>query len=268
MSIYELATLNCGSGWGVWDENAPILMDNYHSIPGCAAETTRELEEKYGIPFYIVNDGPGGLRVRQEFDALDLETGSSTHGESVRVYNYSTAWPVSIVRAATWNLDLLHEFGVALGKEMEEMGISVLLAPSLNIHRDPLCGRNFEYYSEDPIVAGFTTAAIVRGLQSTPGIGACVKHFAANNQETRRGGGNSVMSERTAREIYLKGFEIAVKASQPMSIMTSYNLLNNIPTADDYSLLTNIVRDEWCFQCNIITDWGGGRSTPAKSMHA
>lgn len=268
MSIYELATLNCGSGWGVWDENAPILMDNYHSIPGCAAETTRELEEKYGIPFYIVNDGPGGLRVRQEFDALDLETGSSTHGESVRVYNYSTAWPVSIVRAATWNLDLLHEFGVALGKEMEEMGISVLLAPSLNIHRDLLCGRNFEYYSEDPIVAGFTTAAIVRGLQSTPGIGACVKHFAANNQETRRGGGNSVMSERTAREIYLKGFEIAVKASQPMSIMTSYNLLNNIPTADDYSLLTNIVRDEWGFQGNIMTDWGGGRSTPAKSMHA
>lgn len=263
MTTYELATLNCGSGWGVWDEHAPIISPNYHSIPGCAAETTRELEEKYGIPFYIVNDGPGGLRVRHEFVATDVTT-----GEKVTVYNYSTAWPVSIVRAATWNLELLNEFGYAYGKEMEDMGISILLGTSLNIHRDPLCGRNFEYYSEDPRVAGYTTAAITKGLQSTPGIGACLKHFAANNQETRRGGGNSVMTERTAREIYLKGFEIAVKAAQPMSIMTSYNLLNNVPTGDDYNLLENITRDEWGFEGNIMTDWGGGQSTPAKSMHA
>jgi len=263
MTTYELATLNCGSGWGVWDEHAPIISDNYHSIPGCAAETTRELEEKYGIPFYIVNDGPGGLRVRHEFIATDVRT-----GEKVPVYNYSTAWPVSIVRAATWNLELLNEFGRAYGKEMEDMGISILLGTSLNIHRDPLCGRNFEYYSEDPRVAGYTTAAITKGLQATPGIGACLKHYAANNQETRRSGGNSVMSERTAREIYLKGFEIAVKSAQPMSIMTSYNLINNIPSADDYNLLENITRDEWGYEGNIMTDWNGGASTPAKSMHA
>lgn len=262
MSLYELATLNCGSGWGVWDENAPILSPTYDSIPGCAAETTRELEEKYGIPFYIVNDGPGGLRVRHEFEATD-----TTNGEKVTVYNYSTAWPVSIVRAATWNLDLLNEFGYAYGKEMEDMGISILLGTSLNIHRDPLCGRNFEYYSEDPVVSGYTVAAITQGLQATPGIGASLKHFAANQQETRRGGGNSVMTERTAREIYLKGFEIGVKASQAMSIMTSYNLINNVPSADDYDLLVNITRDEWGFEGSIMTDWGGGRSTPAKSMH-
>ena len=263
MSTYELATLNCGSGWGVWDEHAPIISPNYHSIPGCAAETTRELEDKYGIPFYIVNDGPGGLRVRHKFEATDVTT-----GEKVTVYNYSTAWPVSIVRAATWNLELLNEFGYAYGKEMEDMGISILLGTSLNIHRDPLCGRNFEYYSEDPRVAGYTVSAITKGLQATPGIGACLKHYAANNQETRRGGGNSVMTERTAREIYLKGFEIAVKSAQPMNIMTSYNLINNIPTADDYNLLVNITRDEWGFEGNIMTDWGGGNSTPAKSMHA
>ena len=267
MSLYELATLNSGSGWGVWDENAPILTENYDSTPGCAAETTRELEEKYGIPFYIVNDGPGGLRVRQEFMALDMVEGSPTQGQRIEVYNYSTAWPVSMVRSATWNLDLLYEFGEAYGKEMAEMGITVLLGTSLNIHRDPLCGRNFEYYSEDPIVAGYTVSAITNGMQTNPGVGACLKHYAGNQQETRRGGGNSVMTERTVREIYLKGFEIGVKSSQAINIMTSYNLVNNVPTADDYDLLVNITRDEWGFEGNIMTDWGGGSSTPAKSMH-
>ena len=267
MSLYELADLNNGSGWGVWDENAAYLTENYDSIPGCAAETTRELEAKYGIPFYIVNDGPGGLRVRQEFNAKDLVVGSPTEGQTIEVYNYSTAWPVSMVRSATWNLELLNEFGAAYGKEMSDMGISVLLGTSLNIHRDPLCGRNFEYYSEDPIVSGYTVSAVNNGLQSNPGIGSCIKHYAGNQQETRRGGGNSVMTERTAREIYLKGFEIGIKASQPMSIMTSYNLVNNVPTADDYDLLVNITRDEWGYGGNIMTDWGGGSSTPAKSMH-
>ena len=267
MSLYELATLNSGSGWGVWDENAPYLTENYDSCPGCAAETTRELEEKYGIPFYIVNDGPGGLRVRQEFQALDLVKGSPTEGERIMVYNYSTAWPVSIVRSATWNLELLNEFGYAYGKEMEAMGITIVLGTSINIHRDPLCGRNFEYYSEDPVLAGHTITAVTRGMQTTPGIGACLKHYAGNQQETRRGGGNSVMSERTAREIYLKAFEMGVKGAQAMNIMTSYNLVNDVPTADDYNLLVNITRDEWGYEGNIMTDWGGGSSTPAKSMH-
>lgn len=262
MSLYELATLNCGSGWGVWDELAPIYGSEYDSIPGCAAETTRELMDNYGIPFFVVNDGPGGLRVRHAFEATDVNS-----GEKVTVYNYSTAWPVSIVRSATWNLDLLYEVGAGFAKEMEAMGITQLLGTSLNIHRDPLCGRNFEYYSEDPVVSGYTVSAVTTGLQDTPGIGACIKHYAANQQETRRGGGNSVMSERTMREIYLKGFEIGIKSSQPMSIMTSYNLINNVPSADDYDLLNNITRDEWGYGGHIMTDWGGGRSTPAKSMH-
>lgn len=265
MSNFELAQLNVAvnrspnTGYMVF--NDPTRFD---SVRGNATASTDLLWDKYGIPMMEVNDGPGGLRNTEKVIAHD----AANNYEPTEVYNFCTSWPSSAVRAATWNLELLEEFGVGLGQEMAEDGISVLLGTSLNLHRDPLGGRNFEYYSEDPFQNGVSVSAVTKGLQSNPGIMADLKHFAANQQETRRGGGNSVMTIRALREIYLKGFEIAVKSAQPASLMTSYNRINNVPTADDHYLLENIVRGEWGFEGAICTDWGGGSSTPAKSMHA
>ncbi len=263
MSVEELATLNCGSGWGVANEYTPIVGSNSDTIPGAAGETTVNYFDSYGIPSIVVADGPGGIRIKQEYEATDVNT-----GEAETYYQYCTAWPVSVLRGQTWNTELLEEVGEAFAKELEEMGITIVLGPSLNIHRDPLCGRNFEYYSEDPLISGTMAAAETNGIQETPGVGACLKHFAGNNQETDRNTTNSIMSERTMREIYLKGFEIAVKASHPMSIMTSYNLLNGVPAADSYDLCTDIPRGEWGFDGLVMTDWNGGSSTPSISMHA
>lgn len=263
MSLEELATLNSGSGWGVSNDNSPIVGSNSDTIPGAAGETTTKYFEKYGIPSIVLADGPGGIRVKQKFTAKDVNI-----GEEKTYYQYCTAWPVSYVRAQTWDVDLLYKVGKAMASELEEMGITLILGPSLNIHRDPLCGRNFEYYSEDPLVSGTLAASITLGIQSIPGVGACLKHYAANNQESNRNEVDTIVSERALREIYLKGFEIAVKSSKPMSIMTSYNKINNIPTADDYDLCTDITRGEWKFDGLIMTDWNGGSSTPLKSMHA
>ena len=261
MSVEELAALNCGSGWGVANENSPIVGSNSSTVKGAAGETT--VYDQYGIPGIVLADGPGGVRVAQKFDAT-IE-GSD---QKQTLYQYCTAWPVSYVQAQTWDTDLVKRIGVAFGKEVDEMNITLLLGPSQNIHRDPLCGRNFEYYSEDPVVSGVMAAACTLGVQETPGVGACLKHFAANNQESNRNAVDTIVSERTLREIYLKGFEIAVKESRPMSIMTSYNLINGVPTADSYDLCTNIARGEWGFDGLIMTDWNGGSSTPMKSMHA
>ncbi|MCI7814399.1 MAG: glycoside hydrolase family 3 C-terminal domain-containing protein [Lachnospiraceae bacterium] len=263
MSVEELATLNCGSGWGVANENSPIVGSNSDTIPGAAGETTVNYFDSYGIPSIVVADGPGGVRVKQEYVATDVNT-----GEEETYYQYCTAWPVSVLRGQTWNTELLEELGEGFARELKEMGITIVLGPSLNIHRDPLCGRNFEYYSEDPLIAGTMSAAVTNGVQETPGVGACLKHYAGNNQETNRNATNSVISERALREIYVKGFEIAVKASHPMSIMTSYNLINGIPAGDNYDLCTDLPRGEWGFDGLIMTDWNGGMSTPALSMHA
>lgn len=263
MSLEEMATLNSGSGWGVSNDNLPIVGSNSDTIPGAAGETTTKYFDKYGIPSIVLADGPGGIRVKQEYTAQDVNT-----GEEEKYYQYCTAWPVSTLRAQTWDIDLLYKVGVAMGTELDELGVTLILGPSLNIHRDPLCGRNFEYYSEDPLISGTMAASVTLGIQSIPGVGACLKHYAANNQESNRNAVDTIVSERTLREIYLKGFEIAVKASQPMSIMTSYNKINNIPAADDYDLCTDIVRGEWGFDGLIMTDWNGGSSTPLKSMHA
>ena len=177
-------------------------------------------------------------------------------------YQYCTAIPVGTLLAQTWNQDLLHEIGEMIGREMELFQVDLWLAPGMNIHRNPLCGRNFEYYSEDPLVSGMTASAIVRGVQSIAGRGATIKHFACNNQEDYRMGSDSILSERALREIYLKGFEIAVRDAQPMAIMTSYNMINGIHAANHYDLCTKAARDEWGFAGAIMTDWTTTNATP------
>lgn len=241
-------------------------------VPGAAGETSCRFEEKYGVPAISMADGPAGLRVMRTYD-VDNKTGliyghgllSALEGgvlakeydraDATTYHMYATAIPIGTMLAQTWNLDILKEIGKLVAGEMEEFGISWWLAPGMNIHRNPLCGRNFEYYSEDPLVAGSMAAAITEGVQSVPGVGTTIKHFACNNQEDNRLFSNSIVSERALRELYLRGFEIAVKKSQPMCIMSSYNLINGVPTANSWDLLTEVLRNEWDFKGIVMTDW-------------
>ena len=149
----------------------------------------------------------------------------------------------------------MHTLGRMIAGEMNEFEVTLWLAPGMNIHRNPLCGRNFEYYSEDPLLAGSMAAAMTQGVQSIPGCGTTIKHFACNNQEDNRMGSDSILSERTLREIYLKGFETAIRSAQPMAMMTSYNLINGVHAANNYDICTKAARDEWGFAGAIMTDW-------------
>ncbi len=185
-----------------------------------------------GIPPITTTDGPSGIRLSA----------------------YSALFPCGTALASTWNCPLVKELYCLLGKEMRERGSDVLLAPGMNIHRNPLCGRNFEYFSEDPIVTGFMASAVTEGLQSS-GVSACPKHFACNNQEVRRTKNNSVLSERALREIYLKGFEICVKKAKPLNLMTSYNKINGVWGHYNYDLVTTILREEWGYEGSVMTDW-------------
>ncbi len=192
---------------------------------------------RLGIPAIPTADGPAGLR-------LNTETGIPT-----------TAWPCATLLACTWNTDLIFEVGAGGGSELRENNIGIWLAPALNIHRDPMCGRNFEYYSEDPLVAGKCAAAATRGIQSQKAA-VSIKHFACNNKEANRFASDSILSERALREIYLKGFEICVKEAAPITVMSSYNLINGQHTSESQELLTGILRDEWGFDGMVVTDWG------------
>ena len=239
------------------------------SVPGSAGETHRCAIEK-GLVSIVLADGPAGLRLMKYYHVnegkivsmpfeFSLEGGifydGATDLPGERYYQYCTAIPVGTMLAQTWNTGLIEKVGAMIGKEMERFNVTLWLAPGMNIHRNPLCGRNFEYYSEDPYIAGTIAAAMTNGVQSNYGCGTTIKHFACNNQEDNRMGSDSILSERTIRELYLKGFEIAVKESQPLSIMTSYNLINGVHAANNYDLCTDVARNEWGFQGAIMTDW-------------
>lgn len=241
-------------------------------VPGAAGETTGTLKEKYGIRSLIMADGPAGLRLRQSYevdretDAVygggvlsSLENGfleeTKQHENTDTYYQYCTAFPVGTALAQSWDTELMREFGEAVAVEMEEFHVDLWLAPGMNIHRNPLCGRNFEYYSEDPLLSGIMAAAVTRGVQSHKGCGVTIKHFACNNQEDNRMGLNVCVSERALREIYLRGFEIAVKKSKPAAIMSSYNLINGVHAANNRDICTAVAREEWGFEGVIMSDW-------------
>ena len=263
MTAEQLAALNCGTGSGIADDKNPVVGGSSKSVPGAAGETTHILADEFGIPSMIVADGPAGIRITQEFEATNVDT-----GEKVTINHFCTAWPVGNLISQSFDTDVMELVGTGMAEELDEHGIAIILGPGMNIMRDPLCGRNFEYFSEDPLLSGILAAANTVGIQSIPGLGACIKHYVANNQETNRNRVDTWIHQRAFREIYLKGFEIAVRESQPMSIMTSYNLVNGVPTADSFDLCTDIARGEWGFKGLIMTDWNGGSSSPSKSMHA
>ncbi|KOS08225.1 glycoside hydrolase [Flavobacterium akiainvivens] len=242
MTDEEKAAYLTGTGKPGNDGLTNVVGSVEGRVPG-AAGTTLAIE-RLGIPAALLADGPAGLRIKPI-----RENDTNTY--------YCTAFPVGTSLASTWNTALIESVGRSIGSETKEYGIDVLLAPALNIHRNPLCGRNYEYYSEDPVVAGKIAAAMINGIQAN-GVGTSLKHYAANNQETNRFSVNEHISHRAMREIYLRNFEIAIRESKPWTVMSSYNLINGTYTSESRELLTNILRNEWGFNGVVMSDWYGG----------
>lgn len=275
LTVEEMAQLTVGIERRA-KNGTQVVGNAANLVPGAAGETSSVLLKDRGIFPLILADGPAGLRLQPHFKTTEdggvLPGGEvfgmnrtpfpdDTPDTAIDHYQYCTAIPIATTLAQSWDMALVEKMGEIVGKEMKQFHIHLWLAPGMNIHRNPLCGRNFEYYSEDPLLSGKCAAADTRGVQSHGGQGTTIKHFAANNQEDNRMFTNAHISERALREIYLKGFEIAVKESQPYAIMTSYNLLNGIHTANHYELLQAVARDEWGFEGMIMTDWCTSQDT-------
>ncbi|MBE5957644.1 MAG: beta-glucosidase [Lachnospiraceae bacterium] len=274
LSVDELVYLTNGTSWDVENkEDESIIGNSAKKVPGAAGEITARLKNK-GVEDLVMADGPAGLRLIEKFgvdkegklvdagfaipfmnEILGIEPAPSDKVDKY-YYQYCTAIPIATMLAQTWNMEAIKELGYMIGDEMEEFGVHYWLAPGMNIHRNVLCGRNFEYYSEDPLVAGKCAAAMTKGVQSHKGVATTIKHFAMNNQEDNRLLSNSNATERTIREIYLKAFEICVKESKPKAIMTSYNLINGVHTASNKELIKYILRAEWGFDGMVMSDWG------------
>ena len=259
-------------------DGGTIVGNASYTVPGAAGDTSSVCRESRGIKNMILADGPAGLRLQPHFKTTKdgtLLPGGEVIGDAYTpfdpnlkedevddYYQYCTAIPIGWALAQSWNTELVEKAGDMVGAEMEQFHVDLWLAPAMNIHRNPLCGRNFEYYSEDPLVSGKVAAAMTNGVQKHAGKGTTIKHFAVNNQEDNRYFVNAHVSERALREIYLKGFEITVRESQPLSIMTSYNLLNGIHTANSHDLIQGMARDEWGFEGTIMTDWFTSQDMP------